>query len=333
VYSYLIEGKHVHTSTEDYKLAILCLRYLTFECFDYELPEEKVKKFLMDGYYAFQDYAVLHWVDHLESYITSLDQSNPTTHDDFGSAIEDFFTAYGAGDTERRQVEKQLEKRCAALTNAEYFESLLLMITHARKARKVDDHMTALGELGQAIAKNRLFLEDLIVLPSMEPETRRQLEIYYGALWNKCPRHLCFYFHEGFSTTARRDQHVVRHERPFCCPEPGCPRILYGFSSDKELKKHININHPDPNTFAWKFPKARKESTKHRCNVCEKEYTRASSLRIHLRTHNNERPFNCKTCGKAFVRKHDCERHKRLLHDEQGQVVGEDALTSSQPSP
>jgi predicted RNA-binding Zn-ribbon protein involved in translation (DUF1610 family) len=134
-------------------------------------------------------------------------------------------------------------------------------------------------------------------------------------------------------TATQRDKHVDRHERPFCYTESGCPRIHFGFSSEKELKKHMEINHPDPSTFAWKFPKAKKQSTTHRCSVCQKEYTRANSLRIHLRTHNNERPFNCRTCGKAFVRKHDCERHERLLHDEEGQLVEEDAPTSSQASP
>lgn len=333
VHSYLVEGKYVHIPTENYKLAILCLRYLTFECFDCELADEKVQKFLMEGYYSFQDYAVLHWIDHLESYVTSLDQTDLPNHEDFGSAIEDFFTAYGAGDTKRGDVRKELEESCAILSDAKYFESLLLLIIHARQARKLDEGMSALGDLGRAIVKIRSIFEDLSIAPSLEPETKKRLEVYYGTLWNKCPRHLCFYFHEGFSTTVRRDQHVDRHERPFCCTETGCPRILYGFSAEKELKKHILNNHPDPSTFAWKFPRVKKEPTKHSCSFCDKEYTRANSLRIHLRTHKNERPFNCKTCGKAFVRKHDCERHERLLHNEQGQVVSEDIVTSSQATP
>lgn len=311
-------------------MAGLCLRYLTFECFDPELPDQQLHRFLIDGYYSFQDYAVLHWVDHLESYIKSLPLSNLPVDNDFVAAVEDFYTVYGAGETNREDVEKELKGKLNAFPNTEYVGSVLLMVTQARKARKADEKMGALGELGQTIAKIRSSLENLSTSSTLETETRQQLEFYYGTQWSKCPRHPCFYFHEGFTARAQRDQHIDRHERPFCCTETGCPRILYGFISEKELKKHINVNHPDPSTFAWKFPKAKKESTKHQCAVCGKDYTRANSLRIHLRTHNNERPYNCKSCGKTFVRKHDCERHERLLHTDQKQAIGNDAMSSSQ---
>jgi hypothetical protein len=315
---------------EDFNMAVLCLRYLTFECFDPKLPEQSIIKFLTNGYYSFHDYAVMHWVDHLESIVKSLRFNSLLDHDELGGAIEDFFKVYGAGEAKSEDVRKELEELGSMFPDAEYLESMLLMISQARTARKADEQISALGELGRTIARIRSLLEDLNMSSTLEAEKRKLLELYYGTQWSKCPRHLCFYFHEGFSTFERRNRHVDRHERPFCCTESGCPRILIGYSSEKELKKHVNINHPNPSSFAWKFPKAKKGSIKHRCTFCENEYTRASSLRIHIRTHNNERPYNCKTCGKAFVRKHDCSRHERLLHDDQGQMVEDDALTPSQ---
>jgi hypothetical protein len=303
---------------ENCKLAILCLRYLTFECFDPALSEQKTSEFLIDGYYGFQDYAALHWVDHLVCYLESSCVGSNPTPGDLSEAIEEFFMVYGAGESKREDIDRELEEKCAALANIEFLESMLLMICQARNARKADEQISALGELGRTITKNRSLLETLSVSPKLEPEMRQKLELYYGTQWSKCPRHRCFYFHEGFLKATQRDKHIDRHERPFCCTESGCPRILIGFSSEKELRKHINIHHPDPSTYAWKFPKVQKESTKHRCSICEKEYTRANSLRIHLLTHNDERRFKCKTCGKAFVRKHDCERHERLLHSDEG---------------
>ena len=34
----------------------------------------------------------------------------------------------------------------------------------------------------------------------------------------------------------------------------------------------------------------------------------------HMRSHNEERPFQCKWpgCGKGFARQHDCKRHEQL---------------------
>jgi len=78
----------------------------------------------------------------------------------------------------------------------------------------------------------------------------------------------------------------------------------------------MSINHPDPAAFAWRFPKIKKPAQKYTCTECDppKEYTRAHYLRIHKRTHKNERPFACEFCSKAFVRKHDRERHVENVH-------------------
>src|SRR5438477_11288394 len=43
----------------------LCLHYLSLECFE-EGPDAIARSgFAEDGYFAFQDYAVVHWIDHL----------------------------------------------------------------------------------------------------------------------------------------------------------------------------------------------------------------------------------------------------------------------------
>jgi hypothetical protein len=110
---YLTKSSLFQIGMENCKLAILCLRYLTFECFDSELSELKTSEFLMGGYYAFQDYAALHWVDHLVCYVDAFCASSSPHSDDLGGAIEDFFMVYGAGESKRDDVDRELEKKCA----------------------------------------------------------------------------------------------------------------------------------------------------------------------------------------------------------------------------
>jgi hypothetical protein len=314
--SFLIHNNYVQISREEYKLTMLCLQYLILECFDIELSAENTRMFLLKGYYAFQDYAVLHWVDHLDALVQFLHSKDLGDVQELDTAIKDFHDAYGAADYGIEDIPEDVRKRCHLLKDVDYYDNLMLLLGYTRKIRSSDEQITALGDLGKIVSKNRAALEDLHASDTNTSNSKEKLNQYYGPNWNKCPRHACFYFHEGFPDATRRDSHVSRHEKPFRCTEPSCPRIHLGFSTEKELKKHMTINHPDPAAFACRFPKVKKQAQKYTCTDCDppKDYTRAHNLRIHKRTHKNERPFDCRFCSKAFVRKHDRERHEEKLH-------------------
>jgi uncharacterized Zn-finger protein len=64
------------------------------------------------------------------------------------------------------------------------------------------------------------------------------------------------------------------------------------------------------------------------CTLCPERFTRAYDLRMHLRTHTDERPFVCSVCGKAFARQHDRKQHEDLHSGTPGAEVHGSRRTS-----
>ena len=48
------------------------------------------------------------------------------------------------------------------------------------------------------------------------------------------------------------------------------------------------------------------------CSICGRNYARPSTLKTHLRTHTNERPYKCKICGKTFSQAANLTAHRRV---------------------
>ena len=299
------------------------MQYLLFDCFDPNLTEDTMKEFTMLGYYAFQEYAVIHWIDHLEASIPFMLTDVVDNDNDLDSAINDFSDAYGSAEMSEKEIAPELKDRCQHLKDTKFHDNMLLILSHTRSIRAKEETISALGVLGTVISKTRSSLENLqaaspsSTLPIL---VKTSLEQYYGSNWYKCLRHSCVKFHEGFPNSASRDSHANRHEKPFLCTESSCTRKYVGFATEKDLKRHMTITHPDPSVL---FPKIKKPPAKHVCDVCSKDFTRAHNLNAHKRTHDNVRPYDCGICEKTFVRKYDCERHVDKLHPEQKEKATE----------
>lgn len=309
IYSYLTQESYVLATEVEKEIALLCMRYLVFECFDHDLAFDELREYILDGSYAFQEYAALHWVDHLES-ISSDDRLHL---ENLASIIDDYTAKYRESDREQDELLQSSMLDPESSPSGSLQETVLRLVKETRTTRLNEEGLSALGALGNIMSSVRIAMEQLAGTLS-SADMAKELKTYYGQNWFKCPKHACFYFHEGFLSAKLRDRHVERHERPFCCTETGCSRVQIGFSSEKELKKHMLVTHPDPGALSWKFTKVKKPKPRRlfQCTLCSKEYTRSTSLRQHLRIHSGERPFICIICNMAFTRLADLKRHEKV---------------------
>jgi hypothetical protein len=241
--SYLIYNKFVWLFEEEQNMMMLCLRYLTFECFDPNLSDDKIQGYLLKGYYAFQDYAALHWVDHLESVMQFESATAPSTQRALSFAIEAFrqYRRYVLNE----DIPQDMRNRCSNFRDRKYFETMLQLLANERKSRIGDERLSALGEVGNILSRIRAILEDFDRSNSLTVAEDEKLNFYYGSNRKKCLFHTCYYFHEGFLDISQRDVHLNRHERLFLCTDSTCMRAPVGFVTEDELKNHMESDHTD----------------------------------------------------------------------------------------
>ena len=116
------------------------------------------------------------------------------------------------------------------------------------------------------------------------------------------------------------------HTKPFTCET-----CLKSFSSNGNLKHHINTIHNNNRPFKCPFPQCIKafpslnrlniHKRTHqgikpfRCCICFKTFNEKGNLKTHLMFHSSERNFKCLHCNKAYKTKHHLKEHVEIFHE------------------
>ncbi|XP_044198911.1 zinc finger protein 345-like isoform X2 [Thunnus albacares] len=109
-------------------------------------------------------------------------------------------------------------------------------------------------------------------------------------------KNTCLECGKTFASRSKLKKHCSVHssERPFKCTQ--CEKT---YKSPKDLNQHFLIH---SNSGGLSFA----------CSLCEKKFRFHSSLTVHLRRHNGERPFPCSYCNKRFLTKSVLKSHMRI---------------------
>lgn len=249
--SYLIKQGTVIPVQGHLMLTTICFSYLSLPHFDASLQPDAIKGHIMQGRYAFSDYALAHWLDHLESTINELHTSSQidtsSELDTLAEETHQFLRRHFSKPTESL-VPAAFMKRFKSfepfrsynladdLTQAAYTWSS--RISQQNKVKDNDLDGADLLSLETSISSLRTALDSL---GQSEANTAKSNDLhrFHGAKLFKCAATGCRFFHEGFRSLAEKNSHQARHKNAYVCNFDGCPKSLFGFPKLDSLRTHI----------------------------------------------------------------------------------------------
>ncbi|KAK0718014.1 hypothetical protein B0T26DRAFT_830132, partial [Lasiosphaeria miniovina] len=228
-------------------LATICLSYLTVGHVDVSLSDEIVEANIINGCYAFFDYAASHWLDHLTISVTKLATLDASSVERLGREIRHFL-----GQHFQKVAPKSIPLSFAkgfdvrSSFGPEDFLGELSQATYTKRKEepnvKDDQKLGPKPRLETFIPRLRSSL-DKVAQRLKDSTGLLQLQNYHGSGLFKCQFVHCDYFHTGFPDKSARDSHQTKHDRAFFCVFDGCSYGITGFADSKSLAAHTDNVH------------------------------------------------------------------------------------------
>lgn len=247
-FRYLIKTSRISVRTENLHIAKFCLHYLNFGCFDADLATLDILEFLRQGYYSFEDYAIAHWLDHVDSSTSQPLPLEANSFEPLSQKLRLFLTKHGLESSPSQPV--STEPRFQGIRHLS-FTIELDGLAHLARQRKSNEKYL---DLETHLQRRRLIYEDVVTNSNPQNEAFRKDLLLRVSGWFKCPRKYCDHFFDGFANKEDRDKHINQHERPFRCSFEECPYATLGYGTEIELKRHEKKSHPTGENSEWVFP-------------------------------------------------------------------------------
>ena len=243
----MLKTSRISFRSEDLQIAAFCLNYLNFGCFDANLTDPEIQQFCRQGYYSFEDYAVAHWLDHVESSTIQLLPPEANSLNCLKNGLELFLMKHGSESPPAVSV--SATQGFQSIRECNFTKRLddLAHLAHQRQSN--EQHL----DLETQLQRRRLIYENVVANTNVIGEASQDSLLPDKAGRFKCPKIWCQFFSEGFQQAERRDKHVDQHERPFRCSFEECLYTQLGFGTEKELKRHEKT-HPTSQGSEWVFP-------------------------------------------------------------------------------
>ncbi len=192
------------------------------------------------GYYSFEDYALAHWLDHLESCMPNLQRESGQRLERLRDLTEMFLSKHGSPlflDASASTFESSVFED---FNNCSISSRLSNLANTVKNRESTDEYL----DLEPQLRRRRALFEGLVTQLAGDDSFAKKVSSFNGLYWFKCSKIWCDWFHEGFPDNVRRDKHIKQHERPFRCTFTGCPIAEVGYPHAKDLKKHMSESHP-----------------------------------------------------------------------------------------
>ena len=196
----------------------------------------------------FEDYAIAHWLDHVDSSTSRLLPSEATSFGHLAQKLELFLGKHWSDSPPDPLV--PLEPKFQSIRQWDFTKKLdtLAQLAHQRKSNEM------FLDLEEQAQRRRFIYEDILTNSDPHNEALRERLLLNASGWFKCPKRHCDSFFEGFANKEDRDKHIDQHERPFRCSFEECLYAKLGYGREKDLKRHEKKSHSTGEGSEGTFP-------------------------------------------------------------------------------